>query len=269
MPERNPITEKPVVYSLPGMEKATVRRDLAYGETGAEALLMDVYYPAGMKSGARLPAVVLVVGYSDIGARRVLGCAFKEMKSFISWAQLIAASGMVAVISTTGNDPAQDAHSLLGFIQANADTFAMDANRIGIWACSGHGPTALSLLIGASLPVRCATLMYAYTLDLEGNRQVANAAAQFRFANPVAGRTAESLRPEISLCVVRAGRDQMPGLNDSLDRFIAAAVGRNLDLTLVNYPAGVHAFDILDESAEAKRIVSEVLGFMRCRLGDR
>ena len=55
---------------------------------------MDIYYPSDWKSGARIPAVVFVSGYSDVGFQKMLGCKLKEMGSYISWGQLTAASGM-------------------------------------------------------------------------------------------------------------------------------------------------------------------------------
>ena len=70
---------------------------------------MDMYYPPDSKSGARIPAVVVVAGFPDVGYEAKVGCKFKEMGSSISWGQLMAASGLVA-ITYTNREPATDIH---------------------------------------------------------------------------------------------------------------------------------------------------------------
>jgi hypothetical protein len=92
---------------------------------------------------------------------------------------------------------------------------------------------------------------------------VADAAARFRFANPLAGKSVEDLPRDASLYLVRAGRDEMPALNESLDRFVADALRRNLSVTLVNHATGAHAFDLFDNSEPSKRIIRDVLLFLR------
>ena len=94
--ERHDITKKRVVYQVPGVEAVTIRRDVEYRVTDAGVLTMDVYYPTDPKR-ERIPAVILVLGYSDLGAQAVLGCRFKEMESFISWGRVVAASGFAAI----------------------------------------------------------------------------------------------------------------------------------------------------------------------------
>jgi hypothetical protein len=256
-----------VLYRLPGAELVSVRRDVEYRTIDAGALTLDVYTPPGTSPGTRLPSVVLAVGFSDIGARAMLGCAFKEFESFASWARLIAASGMAAVTYTTGKDPAADARALLGYVRGNAAVLGLDEKRIGLWACSGHGPTALSLLIEESAgPFAAAALLYAYTLDLGGATRVAEAAKSVRFANPTAGRNVEDLPPQTPIFLARAGQDATPGLNETLDRFLAAAVARNLPVAFVNHPAGPHAFDLMDDSEASRRVIRGTLAFLEAHL---
>ncbi len=56
-----------VVYSIPGVEAVTVRRDVPYRETESASLGFDVYYPPGAAPDDRRPAVLIVYGYSDAG----------------------------------------------------------------------------------------------------------------------------------------------------------------------------------------------------------
>src|SRR6185369_9601281 len=91
-------------------------------------------------------------------------------------------------------------------------------------------------------------------------------AATYKFANPTAGKTVADLPKHVPLFVARAGQDQIPHLNETLDRFVLAALGHNLPLTLANHPEGPHAFDLFDDSDATREIVKQILAFMRRHL---
>ena len=260
------ISKRRVVYSIPGMERAVVRKDVVYRTTHAGALTMDVYTPADGAAGARLPAVILVAGYNDAGYEKMLGVKFKEMAMSISWGQLIAASGMIAV-AYTNREPAADLEALFAYIRQQAEPLGIDARSLGICACSGNVPLALSALMGAGHDaLKCAALLYGYMLDLDGATGVAEAAATFRFTNPNAGRSLDDLSPALPLFIVRAGQEQFPHLNASIDRFVATALALNRPLTVVNHASGPHSFDLLDDSVPSRAIIRQVLEFLRAQL---
>jgi acetyl esterase/lipase len=264
---RHDITKKRVVYRIPGMEAVRIRRDVEYRVSTDGVLTMDLYYPPDPKNEARIPAVVFVVGYPDPGAQRILGCKFKEMESYISWGQLTAVSGLVGITYTTSNEPARDVDGLLQYVRQNAAALGVDENRIGIWAASGNAPTALSILMRDSqYDVSCAALCYGLMLDLDGATGVADGARQWRFANPSAGKTVADLRPDIPMLIVRAGRDEMPRLNETMDRFLSKALECNLPINFVNHPTDPHAFDIEDDSEMTREIVRQILSFMQFHL---
>jgi len=260
------ISQKRVVYTMPGVDAVTVRRDEAYRTADGDALTMDLYYPPRSKSGARTPAVIFVTGFSDVGAQRMLGCRLKEMGSYISWAQLGAASGLVA-ITYTNREAAADVHAVLRHVRQNAASLNIDENRIGVWACSGNGPTALSVLMqDAQDWLKCAVLCYPYTLDLDGATGVADAARQWGFVNPCAGKSVADLPRDVPLFIARAGQDQMPGLNETLDRFLVKALTRNLRVTFVNHSVAPHAFDLFDDSETSREIIRRILSFSQFHL---
>ena len=249
------ISKRRVVHFVPGMDAVTVRRE---GE-------IDIYYPA-VRDEAPPPAVVFVTGFPDAGAERRLGCRFKEMGSFVSWAQLTAASGIAAI--TYANTEPSDVHHVLHHVRTNAAALRIDATRLGVWACSGHGPNALSLVMkDYSAPPRCAALLYPYTLDVPGSTAVADAARQFGFVVPAAGNAVDNLHADVPLFVARAGQDQMPGLNRALDAFVSAALDRNLQITLANHGRGPHGFDVFDDSERSHEIIRTVLTFLQWHLG--
>lgn len=256
-----------VVYRIPGMDTVTVRRGVEYRTTEAGALTMDLYYPPNQNPGAvsetRPPAVAIMLGYADVGVPLMFGCQFREMGMTISWAQLFAASGMVGIVYET-SDPASDAKAVLSHLRENSMALGIDGSRIGVWASSGNVPVALSALMDGN--ARCGALCYGFTLDLNEATGVAQGAAQFRFANPAAGRRVEDLPKETALFIARAGMDQFAGVNESIDAFAAAALRLNLPVTLTNHPTGPHAFDLMDDSDASRDIVRAILEFLRAKL---
>ena len=264
--QRNDITKRRVVYQIPGMDAVILRRDIQYRANETGALTMDIYHPPEWKKGVHVPAVVFVTGYSDVGFQKMLGCRLKEMESYISWAQLTAASG-IAAVTYSATEPATDIQSLLVYVRENADSLGIDENRIGVWACSGNVPNALSILMqDARDYLKCAVLCYGILLDLEGYTSTAESAKLFGFVNPTAGKSLSDLPRDIPLFIARAGQDEMPHLNETLDRFVAGALSCNLRLTFANHPTGPHAFDVMHDSQTSRDVIRQILAFMRFHL---
>jgi hypothetical protein len=265
--QRHEMTRKTVVLELPGMDAVTIQRDVPYQATESGALTMDLYRPAASSSAAPLPAVVFVSGYPDPGFERMLGCKLKDMGHYISWGRLVAASGLMAV--TYSNREPADIHALFAHLRQNAASLGIDASRIGVWAGSGNVPMALSLLMEPAGSFQCAVLCYGFMLDIGGATHVANAAAQIGFANPCAGKSIDDLPRDLPLFLVRAGQDQTPHLNDSIDAFVAAALARNLPVTLANHATGPHAYDLLDENETSREMIRNILAFLQFHLTSR
>ena len=261
---RHEIATKRVVLEVPGAEAAVVRRDVPYTLIDGERLTMDIYRPVGLGTDQPMPAVLFVTGFPDEGMRKIVGCNAKDMASYVSWAQLMAVSGLAAITYTTRR-PATDVHDVLRYVREQAD-FGIDGDRVGVWACSGNAPTALSVLMTPEAQVKCAALCYGYMMDFDGSTSVAEAASSFRFANPCTGRAFEDLPGDVPLFIARAGKDEMPHLNDTIDRFLARALATNLPVTLVNHSTGPHAFDILDDSDASRSVIRQIVAHMQFHL---
>jgi len=254
-----------VLYTVPGMEEVTIRRDETYGTRESGPITMDVYYPPAIASGQSLPAVVIVYGYSDAGFPNVFGRTFKELGPPVSWAKLIAASGMIAILYSN-REPAEDAIAVLRYVHDHAASLGIDARRIGFWSGSANVPVALWLLMQPELTVKCAALCYGYMLDVDGATGVADIQKTYRFANPGAGKSVDDVRKDVPLLIARSGRDQFPGLNESLDNFVRGALRCNLPLTLVNHADAPHGFDLFHDSETTREIVRQILSFLRFHL---
>ena len=261
---RDRFTRTPVVYQLAGTDRVAVQADIQFRGADGGPLPMDVYLPPDMKNGDRRPAVVIVHGYPDPGFEKMFGMKFKQLAAISSWGRLIAASGLIAV-AYSNRDPVADLAAALEHVEKNLAPLGLDGARVGIWASSGHGPLALSALMQRR-QLKCAALLYPMTLDLDGGTGIANAAKMFRFVNSAAGKTVDDLPAATPLLVARAGKDEMPGLNEALDRFLAKATARNLPISFVNQPEGLHAFDLYQDSALSRDVVRSVLAFLRSHL---
>jgi hypothetical protein len=253
-----------VCLQLPEMDAVTVRRDIAYGPP-ADRLSMDIYYPP-RDTEVRCPVVVIVAGYPGARESRPTSLTYKEIGWTVSMCQLIALSG-IAAIAYTNCDPVADLRSLLEDLHQRAMTLRIDADRLGIMAVSGNVPTALTTLMhdARRSPV-CAVFGYGCLLDLDGATEVADAARQFGFANPCAGRTVAELRRNVPLLLTRAGRDQLPATNISIDSFMRHGLSENLPITLVNYADGPHAFDLFDDSRTSRTVLRQTLRFLQDHL---
>ena len=171
--------------------------------------------------------VAIIEGYPSAGFEKHVGCTFMEMEWTISMAQLIAASGMTAV--THSNREAEpDALALMQHLDAKY-------RKVGLWATSGHGPLALV----AASHATCAVLNNPMTKDF---------------------------CPDTPLFIIRAGKDETPGLNVDLDAFVARAIGENRPITIVNYPEAPHSFELYVAAPETRRILRQGLDFLRAHL---
>ena len=255
-----------VLYTIPGVETVTVRRDEPYRTTETGPLTMDVYYPPGAAEGSRLPAVLIVYGYSDAGFPNVFGRTFKEMGATVSWARLIAASGMVAILYSN-REPLEDVESVLQYVREHAASLGIDESRVGLWAGSANVPLALWLLMQKGRDyIKCAVLCYGFMLDVDGATGVADIQKTYRFANASAGKRVDDVRNDVPLLVARSGQDQFPGLNESLDNFVRGALRCNLRMTLVNHADAPHGFDLFHDSDTTREIIRQILTFLRFHL---
>jgi hypothetical protein len=262
----NAIAARRVVYRASGMDDVSVRRDLTYVAADGSAQAIDVYYPPSYAAGQRTPAVLIVSGFADAGMRRFLGRPSKDLGSNVSWAQLIAASG-IAAITYVNVDAASDANAVLNHVRTKAASIGIDANRVGIWACSGNVPNALSVLMDPRHEkLKCAALLYGYMLDLDGATAVADMSKKWGYVNPAAGKSMGDLPSDLAIFIARAGRDETPHLNESLDSFVSHALARNVPVAVVNHHRGPHSFDAAEDGDASREVVKQILAFFRFHL---
>lgn len=253
-----------LAYSLPQMDKVTVRHEI-YHYAGDKPLTMDIYYPPVMGKEEKSPAVIFVMGYAD--SSPVTKGPLKDLAQIISWGRLTAASGLIAVTYQT--ERPDDLEALVAYIRKRAADLRIDPGRIGLWSCSGNCLTAVSFAMNESLGnLKFAVFYYGLMLTPDNwLRKEINALCAPRGCYAAELKDVVQLRSDLPLLVVRAGRDNIPYVNDSIDHFIDAARIKGVPLTRIDFENGVHAFDAQQKSEpRAGEIVKQTLEFMKKNL---
>jgi dienelactone hydrolase len=257
-----------IVYTVPGTEAVTVHRDLVYRTAGQTELKMDVYSPADLREGSRAPVVMLVHG-GPIGMSR----SPKDMGVFVSYGELLAASGLVAVTFNHRfyspshlHEAAGDVANALDYVRGNADALRVDKDRVGVWVFSGGGVFLSPIMRDLPAFVRCLVSYYAI-LDLQmappGHESDLSEETRKEFS-PLFHLAMNALKiPPIF--IARAGLDN-PWLNATVDRFVQEALARNAALEIITHPGGHHGFDILDDDARSRAIIQRTLLFLKTHL---
>jgi len=63
--------------------------------------------------------------------------------------------------------------------------------------------------------------------------------------------------------IARAGRDEVPTMDDSIDRFVNEALAKNIALTVMNHPQGVHGFDNQNDDDRSREIIRAAIVLMQ------
>jgi acetyl esterase/lipase len=251
--------EKRVIYELPGMKEVT-KRNVVYDSDNDVPLTIDIYYPPNLPGNSQLPAVIFVFGYPNSVILERFGIKLKDAGQYVSWGQLAATSGIIAITYET-TQPEKDIHSVLAYVRKNANTLQIDSDRLGIWACSANLPTALLLMIDASTTIKCSVLYYGNMFDGNGSHEMEALANRIGAAYPCKAQSVDNLSQEMHLFVVRTGEDN-PQRNQSIESFICEATKRNLPLTFMNYSDGQHAFDVENDTVRSQEIIKSTLAFL-------
>lgn len=228
----------PAVYTLANMDKVEVQRDVTYKTVGGATLKMDVYYPQGIKSGDRVPAVIFVNGVGDQPGTPSL----KDWGQYSSWGRLVAASGLVGInYQSRASDINADTEDLIKHVRSNGAALKIDENRICLWSCSANVRLGLPLVMDTSRKyISCAVFYYGVMNDAPS-------------------------RQDVPLFVARAGLDN-PNLNNGIDTFIKEAIAEDVPLTLVSYVDGRHGFDLVDNNDKSREVIKQTLDFMKFHL---
>ena len=125
-------------------------------------------------------------------------------------------------------------------MRSNANKYHIDKDRVCLIAYSAGGPLLTVGMRGEMPFVRCLVGFYAF-MDIQQSDysktekpEVVKSFSPITYLQTDAGK----IPP---MFIARAGHDEVPTMLDSIDRFVAEALSKNIALTLVNHPQGVPA----------------------------
>ncbi len=190
---------------------------------------MDVYRPPNA-AGKSLPA--LIFSNLALGAQR--SNAFYK-----AWAEIAASKGLVAILPDLREESfAQDFAALLTHLVANGSSLGIDRERIAVYAGSGNAYRTLPLVQDPKLTAIKAAVIY------YGGAQVT------------------TFRRDLPVLLVRAGLDRPP-VNRTIAELATLAQTQNAPVTLLNYPGGHHAFEIVDDEDATREVIDATLEFVK------
>jgi dienelactone hydrolase len=256
-----------VVFDLPRMDDIIIKKDIPYQDVSGSTLKMDIYYPPDFDFKSKIPAIIIVLGYPDMAGKKLLGSEFKNYIQFVSWCKIISASGMAAIAYESTN-PEQDIISLTNYLKTNEDKLKIDNSRIGAYTCSAHTPTTITTLLNGSNNIfKCAVVYYGFFLtnDFKYLPQIDTLSQNMGFKTP---RLSEpnTWKKDIPIMIVRAGKDNVPYINQTLSSFYEQALNQNLPITLINYSNGVHGFEASNDNETTRQIIKTTLEFWKFNL---
>jgi dienelactone hydrolase len=254
-----------LALSLPGMDQVVVTH-LEYPSAGGSPLPVDVFYPPDFAEGDPLPVVVFVMGYADWAP--YLSAPLKEETQYVSWGRLVATSGLIAITYQT--EQHDDLEAVVAWIQENGPLYHMDPRRIGLWSCAANSPTAMSFAMqeGRDL-LKFAVFYYGQLLTPDNEyRDGINEMCERAGCYAAELKDVTQLRTGLPLLIVRGGREPMLRyVNDSIDHFLDIALANNVDVTLIEFEEGRHAFEEeMRSDPRAAEIIKQTLEFMKTRL---
>jgi len=260
-----------VVYRLPKMDQVTVFKNITYESVDGLDLQLDVYHPPAASPGFPPPVVLLIPG----PAPQDLMQHIKDSAVFVSWAQLIACSGMAAIACwhrapiVEHPEAAADVDALISYVHTHREALNIDGERIGVFAFSGAPPYALRSALRDSPRFIHAVAAYYGVMDLQQSRSAFPAEISDEYLQEFSAVHYLGLNPTRlpPILVVKAGQDK-PWLNRSIDNFVASALEHNVTLELMTHPKGRHGFDTADDDERSRQIIRRTLRFFSEQLED-
>ena len=258
-----------VVYDLPKMNEVIVKKDIPYQDIAGSDLKMDIYYPPDFDFQSKIPAVIIVLGYPDVAGQKLLGSEFKNYIQLVSWCKIISASGMAGIVYQSIN-PEKDIITLSNYLKTNENKLKIDINKIGAWTCSAHTPTTISYILNGSDNIfKCAVVYYGFFLtnDFKYLQQIDTISQKMGFKTP---RLPEptTWRKDVPIMIIRAGKDNVPYINQTLANFYDKALNQDLAITLINYQNGVHGFDAALDNETTRQIIKNTIEFWKFNLNE-
>lgn len=225
------------IYPAPAPSQYKLQPDIVFRTLDAtptpspvRELKFDLYLPTTPKT-PRLPVIVFMNAIGGQGQR--------GWEIYKGWAKVATGQGFAAINADSHpGGVAEDLDALAGYLRQHAGTLHVDPDRIGVYAASSNAFNGLPII-------------------QDPKRAWIKAAAIYYGAADIA-----KYRPEVPLLWVRAGLDR-PSLNRSIDEAVALALRQNVTVSVINFAAGHHGFEVIDDNDSGREVIAETLQFFK------
>jgi hypothetical protein len=262
------LLKKTIVYTVPGMEKITIHKNITYKTVDGEQLKMDIYMPPVKDKTQRYPVVIFVHG----GPIMASMTPPKEWGVFTSYGRLAAASGLVGVTfnhryyglykKNLVNSLA-DVKDVINLVTMKGSTYHINSDQICLWAFSGAGYHLSIPLKEKMTNVRCLVAYYAimnlkYFLSKDNQVKMADILEYYTPVNYLENKEF----PFPPVLIASAGKDAPP-IKKSIQEFINESFKVNILIDFLNHPEGFHGFDVLNDDERSKDILKRTIQFIK------
>jgi dienelactone hydrolase len=217
------------IYPAPAPTQFTVQKDLVYRRVAERELKFDLYRPAS--ASKPLPVILFLDAFG--------GQSQRDWVIYTGWAKASTAHGFAAINADTHTEGvADDLDALAGYLRQNSAEFNIDSGRIAVYAASGNAYRGLPI-------------------TEDPKRNWIQAAAIYYGAADIA-----QFRREVPLLLVRAGLDR-PQMNRLIDEAASKAIRQNVTVAVVNFAAGHHGFEVIDDNDAGRDVIEQTFQFFR------
>jgi len=201
---------------------------------------VDVYWPPDFAFDRQLPLAIFAMTFPDERVRKDTGSSAPDNAVYIDWCASAASRGMAAVIMSVGYAK-EDLPLLLAYLEKNRKTLRIDPSRVYVWAASDNWKTAAPICAqGGPLYGKMIGMSLYYTL--------------VSVMTPLPG-------PGVPVEVVIPDKDSA-NTTKELAAYAEAISAQGNEVSVVHYPDGRHAFDIIQDTPETRAIVAGTLDFI-------
>ena len=216
--------EPGLYYPAPPASSWRVTTGIRYG--ASDSVLMDVFRPARATS----PSPVLL--FHTIGTQR-------QNPTYVAWARIAASKGVVGVIADLRSSAiAEDFRGAVAYLMGHGPALGIDTASLVAMGASGNGYNVFR------------------TVQEQPDPRIKGVVVYY------SGSDVTRLRRDLPVLYIRAGLDRPP-VNAGLDSLVARALAQNTPITVVNFPAGHHGFDGIDDNAITRDLVEQTIEFVK------
>lgn len=227
-----------VVYDVPATKDVKLKADVPYLKDAQGTLAIDIYAPANMKAGEKLPTVIFLNAIGDRPDDKI-----KNWEIYKSFPRLVAAHGMIGISMEADGERIQESlRALFNFLEKEGANHSIDANRLGVYAASANVYQSAIYLMSntASKGIKAAVLYYG-------------------------GAPEGALRTDLPVLFVIAEGD-MSRLGTSMTGLWQRVTESRAPWTMVYGSRMPHAFDAFADNDESRRLIQQTINFWKTYL---